>query len=1093
MEKLFNCFASFLNVHFFLFITITTIFTLPQRNITAQVAPGDPAAVPVEFRFFHNLAPTDSGVGINGTMNGWKEVYKMKQVQPGLWKAILELLPVSYDYKFVTYRDTTSQTGVTGYFTDPLNSLSGGPFGNSILKVKSPFIYYFLPVDQSEVNIDMPEISAKIAVANSAQLDLNKLVFKIDGIIIPNAMNYFNDVTKDFSYKPEEPLSMDTHTAYLKAFTTSGDSSELTISFTLRGHASVAPFTFQFDSKSPNFNFLSPVEKVDIKSTFNKEGMNSMSDADSDGVYTYTTNLRYNLPVEYTYIINGGAYINDPDNPLLSSKHRSMIIKTKNLNSYFTGFSPATARIYTLPKETFTIKGHINAADSAQIFNVSSLKANLDGTSIPVKIIRNNTDVDFEVTVTNPTEGRHIINFSGADIYGTQTLPFSYVFAVYPAGKGFHYIDGEKDDKGTGTFKYPATIADGCADIREVNITPTSGLDSLRFSIKMRKISENTRLGLVIINKLDASYVEAPKDVNIKIPEWNNRGVLALVGTQSPLLDKSENVIYGSRLPSMNFIDTISPDLPYLQQNEFRFTIAISVLENIMGTFKEKWYFGLYSYLKDQNGTVKVTADLGGKDIPENPNLYDLAFFNDQNIQFRLLSNFSSSSQIGGPALSVIGSDQRGFLAISPAEIDPQLGQAPAIKLLAGGGELLRDTVTIAGLADIGAGSDVTLNVNGVATTTKVNSNHEFSTQVKLSEGINKIFASIPLSGGKFSKSLPIVYTVTKDHAPVIKTSVKVSGDNVIMDAGSTVDPDGTSLSFAWAADPQNPQKVSLSGASSAITSFPLPQKQGEYYFTVTVKNSSQKTAWARTVLVVNDSGSVSPNMASWHPAWVDSAIIYSVFVRTFSNAGTFKAITERMQEIKDLGVNCIWFLPIHPTTGNLGPDNPGYAITDYMNLLQQYGTKEDFKTLVETAHQNGIKIVMDHVIQHTSDLHHFMRDAIKYKQHSPYYPFYMWDNNGNFQYLFTWVDLPSINYEEQSTRDYLLRMAKYWMQDFNIDGYRCDVAHQIIDLRPSGPAYFEKWRAELKAMKPDSYFLAEADAKGLQYLDKKFDAAYDW
>jgi len=104
-----------------------------------------------------------------------------------------------------------------------------------------------------------------------------------------------------------------------------------------------------------------------------------------------------------------------------------------------------------------------------------------------------------------------------------------------------------------------------------------------------------------------------------------------------------------------------------------------------------------------------------------------------------------------------------------------------------------------------------------------------------------------------------------------------------------------------------------------------------------------------------------------------------------------------------------------------------------------------------------------------------------------------MWDSNNNYIYLFTWVDLPSINFEEESTRNYLVEMAKYWMQNFEIDGYRCDVAWAINDLRTSGPAYWQRFRRNLKAMKPDIFLLAEADARFSRYFDKKFDAAYDW
>jgi pullulanase/glycogen debranching enzyme len=90
-------------------------------------------------------------------------------------------------------------------------------------------------------------------------------------------------------------------------------------------------------------------------------------------------------------------------------------------------------------------------------------------------------------------------------------------------------------------------------------------------------------------------------------------------------------------------------------------------------------------------------------------------------------------------------------------------------------------------------------------------------------------------------------------------------------------------------------------------------------------------------------------------------------------------------------------------------------------------------------------------------------------------------------------VDLPSINYESADTRDYMVRMAKYWVEEFNIDGYRCDVAWAIDSLRASGPAFWQRWRSELKSIKPDLFLLAEGDAWQLGLFNGKFDAAYDW
>ena len=146
-----KCFPVFMIV---LYAMLTTVF--------AQVTPGDPKAVPVEFIFYHTLSKADSGVGINGSMNGWTGgVFKMKEVEPGFWKTMLELQQLVYEYKFVTYKDTVGQNGVTGYYTDPLNSKYGGPFANSYATIKDPMIYYFLPVAGSTVTNDRPTITAK--------------------------------------------------------------------------------------------------------------------------------------------------------------------------------------------------------------------------------------------------------------------------------------------------------------------------------------------------------------------------------------------------------------------------------------------------------------------------------------------------------------------------------------------------------------------------------------------------------------------------------------------------------------------------------------------------------------------------------------------------------------------------------------------------------------------------------------------------------------------------------------------------------------------------------------------------------------------
>ncbi len=1078
---------------------LIVILFLFNISLKAQVAWGDPQAIPVEFMFYHTLTPKDSGVGLNGAFNSWTGgVYKMNEVSPGFWKTKLELLPLGYEYKFVTYTDTVGQSGVIQYYPDPLNPKNtGGGYNNSIITVKSPMIYYLLPKTGTTVPEQKPEITAHISWANEDQIDLTLLVFKIDGNIITNPQNYFDENTRILTYNPSNALSIGDHSVEVRAFTTNGDSAVLSSTFKISGTTAYqGPYTFMFDSHSPNFKFIGDVNSVIIKSPFNHEGADQLTDPDSDGIYTFTTNLDFDQTYEYTYVINGGSYINDPDNPILSTNHRTEVTKQKQTNPYFSDVTPKSGQLYNDSTSVVAVKATLNQSDDRTVLDLSSVKATLDGASNGISKTYLSNKISILVNISNPSIGRHVVQISGKDIFGHIAKPVILTFGVYSSNSGFHYVDGEQDDHGPGTYYYPSGIDSGSADIQSIDIKSVPTGDSLRFSIKMNKISDNTRIGFGIVNLLDNTFVDAPENLNLQIPEWNNKGVFMLLAspTSSYLDTSKDNILYTSRDPFQKTIK-INLEQADINSNEFLFTLPLSELQNVMGNFKDKWYFGAYSYLKDQNGVIKPTQEQAGDGYPENPAVFDATFFSSTEIQQRMLGNYSSDIQIGGPTIVKIGTNERGFLGITPTEIDSNLGTAPELKLFTDGGNLFRDTVTIHGYANLDAGSSIELHVNDSTIQVTTDANKNFSATISLKEGENNIYASATYSTNKIIRSSSIVFNHIVFHTPIARIKTSISGNTVTLNADSSYDPNGTLLTYSWAQDATNPAKISFSTSSSSLTTFDAPSIKGEYYFTLKAANAKGDTGWARVVVLITDTGAISPDLKTWHPAWIDSSIIYSIFVRTFSASGTFQAVTAQIPELKDLGINCIWFLPIYPTTGSLGPDNPGYAITDYYGILSNYGTKQDFKTLVETAHNYGIKVILDHVINHTSALHPFMLDANKYKENSPYYDFYMWDNNDNFKYLFTWVDLPSINYQSLNTREYLLRMAKYWMQYFNIDGYRCDVAWGVNSLRTNGVGsiYWQTWRKELKEMKPDIFLLGEADADSTQYFNGKFDAAYDY
>src|SRR5713101_4129898 len=104
-------------------------------------------------------------------------------------------------------------------------------------------------------------------------------------------------------------------------------------------------------------------------------------------------------------------------------------------------------------------------------------------------------------------------------------------------------------------------------------------------------------------------------------------------------------------------------------------------------------------------------------------------------------------------------------------------------------------------------------------------------------------------------------------------------------------------------------------------------------------------------------------------PAWLRDGVIYEVFPRNFSSEGNFNGITARLDELKDLGVNILWLMPIHPIGEKMRKGTVGspYAVRDYYAINPDYGTEADLKRLVTGAHQRGMKVIIDIVANHTA------------------------------------------------------------------------------------------------------------------------------
>ncbi len=206
------------------------------------------------------------------------------------------------------------------------------------------------------------------------------------------------------------------------------------------------------------------------------------------------------------------------------------------------------------------------------------------------------------------------------------------------------------------------------------------------------------------------------------------------------------------------------------------------------------------------------------------------------------------------------------------------------------------------------------------------------------------------------------------------------------------------------------------------------------------------------------------------------STVMYSVFVRNFSEEGTLDALTARLPELKNLGVNMLWLLPIQELgiEKRKGPDGSPYALKDYYKIEPSIGTDEDFHELVEAAHRQDMRVIIDLVVNHTSP------DATWTKEHVDWYEL---DENGKPKPENPWwEDVVDLDWENAEVQEAVTEMMEYWVREFDIDGFRCD--------HPQGMP-MEWWKSSidrLEAIKP-VFMLAESS--DLEYHLNGFDLTY--
>ena len=234
----------------------------------------------------------------------------------------------------------------------------------------------------------------------------------------------------------------------------------------------------------------------------------------------------------------------------------------------------------------------------------------------------------------------------------------------------------------------------------------------------------------------------------------------------------------------------------------------------------------------------------------------------------------------------------------------------------------------------------------------------------------------------------------------------------------------------------------------------------------------------------------------------METAVIYEANIRQYSPEGTFKAFTKDISLLKKLGVKIIWLMPINPisqikrkaTGGTFTSEIENeqerkkylgsyYSVSDYKAINPEFGNENDFKDLINTAHHNGIYVIVDWVPNHTGWDHPWITEHPEW---------YTQNDNGDIidpinpdtGKSWGWTDTADLNYDNLDMQKEMIKDLKYWVENFNIDGYRMDVAHKVP------PLFFNNAITELKKIKP-LFMLAEAEQHDL--FRNGFDMQYAW
>ncbi len=285
-----------------------------------------------------------------------------------------------------------------------------------------------------------------------------------------------------------------------------------------------------------------------------------------------------------------------------------------------------------------------------------------------------------------------------------------------------------------------------------------------------------------------------------------------------------------------------------------------------------------------------------------------------------------------------------------------------------------------------------------------------------------------------------------------------------------------------------------------------------------------RRLATALSALVLANTATISAQQPG--TSWKHGATCYEIFVRSFSDSdgdgiGDFRGLTAKLDYLndgnprstKDLGVRCIWLMPVAAS-----PSYHGYDVSDHYRVNPQYGTADDFKRLVAAAHRRGIKVLVDLVLNHASSEHPYFKEALRdtTSAHRSWFRFSptkpdtksLWGNTiwhksevrDEYYYGLFSSQMPDLNYETPAVRQEASKVASFWLKEMGVDGFRLDAISFLVeeanrlDHTAGTHAVLRAFSRDVKRIAPAAFTIGEVwDSIGAQlpYYADQLDAHF--